>query len=486
MKITQLTELTTPADADLLAIVDDVGGSPITKKISVENLRGSNSFIFNESLGTGDGSTVAFDTDNTFITGSIWVYRDGQLMTGGGADYTETDTNTITFTTAPVTGSVLVVSYLKSVTASGNADTLDGFHASSTPTAGQIPVLDSAMAMIGNSMARQAIINGNFDVWQRGTTLTAATGFIADRWGSYHTADGGTLPTLVQSRQLLTSGDIPNAFYHFRLAPNGAGSSLGNSTVGENYQKIEHGTRLLCGNGKKVTVSFWARASVANKRIGIILEQTYGTTGSPSADEVINGTNFTLTSSWVKYTHTFTTNTLSGKTFGTDNNDSLTLGLWYAWGSTLQSRFGSASAENYGGSGTIDIAQVQLCAGDVALPFMPKSFDEELRACLRYYQKSYTYTEYAGAASTTGISEITIPAAGTGTFGINVFYKVPLRATITPVLYDNAGTINKVFKGAAGKAAAVTYQNEKSFTGYTTDATSAAELMFHWTADAEL
>ncbi len=37
-KITALTELTTPALVDLVAIVDDPAGSPITKKITVSNL----------------------------------------------------------------------------------------------------------------------------------------------------------------------------------------------------------------------------------------------------------------------------------------------------------------------------------------------------------------------------------------------------------------------------------------------------------------
>ena len=37
-KITELTELTTPAGADIVAIVDDVAGIPTTKKISVSNL----------------------------------------------------------------------------------------------------------------------------------------------------------------------------------------------------------------------------------------------------------------------------------------------------------------------------------------------------------------------------------------------------------------------------------------------------------------
>jgi hypothetical protein len=90
---------------------------------------GSTSFVTNETpTGLVNGSNTAFDTANSYVTGSIMVYRDGQLMTGGGADYTETDSNTITFVTAPVTGSVIKVSYQQAVSTSGNADTLDGEH----------------------------------------------------------------------------------------------------------------------------------------------------------------------------------------------------------------------------------------------------------------------------------------------------------------------------------------------------------------------
>ena len=37
-KITQLTELTSVDNADLLVIVDDVAGTPTTKKITVANV----------------------------------------------------------------------------------------------------------------------------------------------------------------------------------------------------------------------------------------------------------------------------------------------------------------------------------------------------------------------------------------------------------------------------------------------------------------
>jgi len=239
-----------------------------------------------------------------------------------------------------------------------------------------------------NSLSRQAIINGNFDVWQRGTSfsITDSTDiFSSDRFLEYHRAgSGGTLPTLTRTRESLTAGDLYNSFYYSRLTTNGAGTTLGTNALANIKQRIEFGTRLLCGDGKKVTLSFWARSSIANKKLGVSLNQTYGTGGSPSASETISGTNWTLTSTWTKYTYTFTTNTLVGKTFGTANNDYLEIYFFYMWADQYKANVGAASAETYVGSGNIDIAQVQLCAGDVALPFMPKSYEDELRACQRY------------------------------------------------------------------------------------------------------
>ncbi len=91
---------------------------------------GSTSFVINETpSGLVNGSNTAYDTAQSYVSGSIQVYRDGQLMKGGGDDYTETDSDTITFTTAPLTGSVLLVTYQTAQGAAGNADTLDGQHA---------------------------------------------------------------------------------------------------------------------------------------------------------------------------------------------------------------------------------------------------------------------------------------------------------------------------------------------------------------------
>ena len=108
----------------------------------------------------------------------------------------------------------------------------------------------------------------------------------------------------------------------------------------------------------------------------------------------------------------------------------------YLWGTNYNALIGDSEAEDFGGSGNIDIAQVQLCAGDVALPFMPKSFEEELRACQRYYEKSYGYNVVPATATTlVGIETKVVP---NNTVDISqqygkVNFKITKRSTPTTV-----------------------------------------------------
>jgi len=280
---------------------------------------------------------------------------------------------------------------------------------------------------LSHSIYRQAIINGNFDVWQRGTTVTnpAQLSFLADRWNIIRSADGGTLPTIIHSRQALTSGEIDGSFYFYRINVNGAGSSLGDTSYCNMRQKIEHGTRYLCGSGKKVTLSFKARSSISGKKIGFYLLQNYGTGGSPSSDEILTGSAETLTSDWQSFSFTFDTNALSGKTFGINNDDYLAVELWEMWGSNYASRFGESTAEDFGGSGNIDIAQVQVCAGEVALPFQPKSYDQEYRDCLRYFERFWNTGNNAAPILAGGVRN------STTFYGAFLFKEKRISPTIT-------------------------------------------------------
>ena len=288
--------------------------------------------------------------------------------------------------------------------------------------------------VMASGISRQAFINGNFDVWQRGTSFTPIDGtsvFFADRWFEYVGRDGGTLPTLTRTKQTLTAGDIDKSFYYSRLAFNGAGTSLGSGSQHVIEQRVENGVSKLCGNGKTVTLSFWARSDVANKKMEVSGRQFYGTGGSPStADAFTGATVITLTSSWTKYTVVFTTVTLVGKTFGTAGDENLEIDLRVMWGSAIRS-----PAETYVGAGYIDIAQLQLCAGSVALPFQPKSFVEELKDCERYYQKSFPYntTPAQAVGSYLGAVGYGVTNAGAAVYH-SVWVNFPTRMRAIPAI----------------------------------------------------
>lgn len=77
--------------------------------------------------GLVNGSNQAYDTAEPYIAGTLQVFLNGQLQ-ALTINYTETDSNTFTMVTAPLTDDTLRVTYQTTLTPAGNADTLDGSH----------------------------------------------------------------------------------------------------------------------------------------------------------------------------------------------------------------------------------------------------------------------------------------------------------------------------------------------------------------------
>ena len=257
----------------------------------------------------------------------------------------------------------------------------------------------------GNFAAgKNKIINGDFGIWQRGTTFTnpAIFAYFADRFSSVSNNTGGTV-TL--SRQAFTGTDIPvaGAQYYFR--------TVGTAPTGAVYnvfgQKIENVQTFA---GQTVTVSFYAKADSV-RSVTPQFEQNFGSGGSAAV--ATYGTGIALTTSWARYSQTFSIPSISGKTIGTS--------------SFLQ--FEISQPVNV--SHTIEYYGIQVEAGSVATAFQTATgtLQGELAACQRYY-----YRNAAGLAN--AIIGLGI-ASSTTLVRMQVAPKVTMR--IAPTVIEYAG-----------------------------------------------
>jgi hypothetical protein len=270
---------------------------------------------------------------------------------------------------------------------------------------------------------RNAIINGNFDIWQRGTSASAVAdgAYLADRWQSSRVGSNANV-----SRQAFTLGqtDVPGepSYFHRTVVTSSAGASNRYATV----QLIED-VRTFAG--QTVTVSFWAKAD-ATKPISMELEQVFGTGGSPSsAVQALGVSKVNLSTAWQKVTKTVSLPSISGKTIGTDNNSNLRLNIWLDAGSDYNSRTDSLGQQ----SGTFDIAQVQIEIGSQATPFERRPIATELALCQRYYWKTFPLaTAPAQNAGITGSFAFGVLAINTNCAYSGASF--PVRMRIAPTL----------------------------------------------------
>lgn len=260
---------------------------------------------------------------------------------------------------------------------------------------------------------RDKIINGNFDIWQRGTSngSTDAAGFLADRFRRAVTGS-----TLSQSRQAFALGQtaVPGepTYYWEGVCTSSAGAS--------NYALLIHpieSVRTLAG--QKVTVSFYAKAD-ASKNMSVELRQYFGSGGSPSTTVDIAPAKVALTTSWQKFTFTTDMPSIAGKTLGSNGDDAVWLQFWFDAGSSFNSRTSSLGQQ----SGTFSIARVRLEPGPVALEYEDRPRQVELALCQRYYQQYLDNSDGYTSVVTVYVSSTT-QAIGSFT------YQVPMRAAPT-------------------------------------------------------
>lgn len=282
-----------------------------------------------------------------------------------------------------------------------------------TPSTGAFTTLTAnntvTLAPVTANIGRNVLHNPLFNIQQRGTgPWTTANTYTADRWELSLASD--TVSVSIASLTDTDRSQIGNEYAEYGLQCVVAGTS-GGLTQMLQYTEDAHRT-----SNKTVVLSFYAKGSVA-LNVGAYMQQNFGSGGSPSAAVVFGTQSVSITTSWARYSMTFSVPSIAGKTFGTTANTSnLLVALGLSAGSSASPTLGVGVQ-----SGTFEFWGMQLEIGPVASPLETKDLERDMMLCQRFYQVFPTlqvYTSYglaSGAAIQDFIFPVTMRIAPTGT-----------------------------------------------------------------------
>jgi hypothetical protein len=273
---------------------------------------------------------------------------------------------------------------------------------------------------------KNKILNGAFDIWQRGTSFTTSAAYCADRFRTNSDA------TFTTSQQTFTPGSAPVAGYEGQYFLRAA-KSAGGSYIDVD-QRIED-VRTFAG--QTVTLSLYARVSSGTASLEPYYVQDFGTGGSGAVAAAL--TAQTITTSWARYSFTFAVPSVAGKTIGTSSRLQMSV-----------LRILTASAV------TADIWGVQMETGSVATAFNTATgtIQGELAACQRYY--------YRNSDSSTNYASF-IPAAITSnTTQSDAYLPLPVTMRTKPSSVDFANLQTYDYVAGAGYAISNVTMNSNS------------------------
>ena len=327
-----------------------------------------------------------------------------------------------------------------------------------------------------NLTFRNKIINGDFGIWQRGTSFTnptsSSTTYTTDRWILGFANANPTSASITQ--QSFTPGN-PITGYEPTFFARSTITTVGSTTTYRPFTQRIEDVRTFAG--QTVTLSFWAKADSA-RTLTTNFQQVFGTGGSSSVGG--SGQSHTLSTSWNRYTHSFGVTSISGKTIGTS--------------SYLEIIFQQAAASG----SVLDIWGVQVEAGPAATPFEIRPIGTEFALCQRYYEKSFPYATAPqnGANSTSFATSNGLLGYVSGNSMQVGFLKFTVQKRVAPIMtaYGNSSGQTK-YRDSVTSSTDLWSVSALTFTGISETGVLMQQnvvnnvvvpIQGHWVADAEL
>ena len=176
---------------------------------------------------------------------------------------------------------------------------------------------------------------------------------------------------------------------------------------------------------------------------------------------------------------------------GPDRNN-MTDNIRWISGSEFQANEGQVDWIATNGA-TFNLTGVQLEVGDTATPFELRSWDDEIKDCSYYYQKSYNYSDPPGTATESSAIFFRCDASSSlGNQLAPINYKTPIRSSQNPTVYSLDGTINRVSNCSTGTGHQANASLDhfvgvgiNGFSGFDIDGSTGPNIALHYTVDAE-
>lgn len=336
------------------------------------------------------------------------------------------------------------------------------------------------------------VINGSFETWQRGTSLTSSDGsvsrYLADRFAFY------SRKGLNATYERVENGNANIVSKYAAKVSNLENGVMENDTLDFFYQTIEASTFKQI-KGATFTVSFWVRSSKAGQHSFAVrnlsnnktLCMLYSIT-SPNVDQKIE----------------LTFKIPEDHTVAEGSNGAMVL----RWGNHIGAQYrgeqGWNTGDVYGTSGQVQlfetagdyfqIAEVKLEQGSNATAFKRAGngiLASEFALCQRYYEKSYPQGTFAGASTRLGMTTAT--AWNTERLGTNVKFSTIKRTKPIVSIWSNQGVSGEVsVLNTSASVGGGFYVDQNCLADSSfhyliggSGLTQGTLYTFHWVADAE-
>ncbi len=345
------------------------------------------------------------------------------------------------------------------------------------------------------------VINGNLEIWQRGTSFPAiASGtYSADRFRFNNLTSG--IVTINRSTNVPTVAQAGVLFnYSLEVDVTTADASIAAGDLATIQHSIE-GYNWRHFAQRPVVLSFW----VSSSKTGV---HSVSLSNSGLDRGFVGEYTILAADTWEYKTITIPSSPSTG-TWGYQQTTGVAINFILAGGSTFQLSPGSWQTIGFGNypvsasqvnvldntANFFRVTGIKLELGTVATPIQFASFEQEIGRCYRYYQKSFGYA-VAPVDSAGSVGEVRWHANVAGVaVNQSPTFTYPggkMRQAPTVTLYAPTGTAGQVFNStdaASLSSSSATLRTEYSFQVQTTGTagTAVGELLsVLWTADAEL